>query len=341
MPIKDYGVLKCHVIERKLEQEKASPHFQIHVKDEQQDYRIALNVKSVQAPFDLLYFVDDKFQHPITDRLGKLDFGFHPLPSKPGDLALDYIRGNLFDVTKMKPLPFNLPGVDNDLNELIDLYIQRAIDSKDAVIYAFGEKWGPEDKSDKIFGFRPGNGIHDIHMNQGSTGKFQGDNGIYQDGGLLIHYPSRNQWVAAFFAFQSQSFHTDDRTGNPVSVQRGTEPQIDPKTPPVNAQVRIVAALVNPPGEDLGKEAVTLINASPDKVDLSGWALADSLKHKHSLDGISLESGAVVTVPLTGEDIQLGNAGGIITLLDKDGIKIDGVSYTKDDAKQQGWTIVF
>ncbi|HEY9710099.1 MAG TPA: hypothetical protein V6D48_17970, partial [Oculatellaceae cyanobacterium] len=65
------------------------------------------------------------------------------------------------------------------------------------------------------------------------------------------------------------------------------------------------------------------------------------LKRKLPLKGISLKPGAVVTVPLTGQDIQLGNNGGIITLLDSKGIKIDGVSYTKDVVKKQGWTIVF
>lgn len=342
MPIKDYGVLKCRVVERKLEEEAKSPHFQVHVKDDQQDYRLAINVKSVQAPFDLLYFLDDNFQHPITDKLLKLGFGFHQLPSKPGDTALDYIRGNLFDVTKMKPLPFNQPGRDNDLNELIDLYIQRAIASKEAVLYAFGQKWGPENKPDKIFGFTPGNGVHDMHMNQGSSGQFQSDNGVWQDGGLLIQFPSRNQWVAAFFAFQSQTFHTDDTTGNPLDVPSPspTAPP-DVEVPAPDGKVRIVAALVNPPGDDVGKESVTLINASPDTIDLNGWTIADQLKRKHPLKGISLKPGAFVTVPLTGEDIQLGNNGSIITLLDSKGIKIDGVSYTKDAANKQGWTIVF
>src|ERR687885_36239 len=341
MPIKDYGVLKCQAVAGKTENDQKSPHYQVHVKDNKQSYRLAINVKSVQAPFDLLYFVDDNFQHSITDKLTALDLGFHPLPSKPGDVALDYIRGNLFKVTQMKPLPYNVPGPDNDLNELIDLYIQRAINSDQAVVYAFGQKWGPEDKADKIFGFRPGNGVHDMHMNQGSSGTFQKDNGIYQDGGLLIHFPERNQWVAAFFAFQSQSFHTDDVKGNPL----GTTPEqpplpSDPTTPRVAAQVRIIAALVNPTGEDPGKESVTLLNASPVSVDLTGWALADRLKRKHTLTGI-IEPGACMRVPLNGGDVQLANDGGIITLLDGKGIKIDGVSYTKEEAKKQGWTIVF
>jgi uncharacterized protein YukJ len=343
MPLdQPYGVLKCRAVAREVELNEDSPHFQVHVKDNQQSYRIAINVRSVQQPFDLLYFVDDNFKHPITDKLVKLDLGFHQLPNKPGDLAVDYIRGNLFDATKMKPLPFNVPGLDNDLNEVIDLFIQRAIASKEAAIYAFGERWGPEkNKEDKIFHFLPGNGIHNIHMNQGSSGKFARDNGVWQDGGLLIHFPARNQWVAAFFAFQSQSFHTDDRTGNPISVRRGPEPVPDPTAPQVTAAVKIVAALVNPLGEDPAKESVTLINASPEKVNLSGWTLADALKRKRSLDDISLDPGECVKVPLTGKDIQLSNDGGIITLLDREGIKIDGVSYTKDDAKKQGWTIVF
>jgi uncharacterized protein YukJ len=301
--------------------------------------------------------VDDNFKHPITDKLVSLELGFHPLPSKSGGVALDYIRGNLFNVTQMKPLPYKKPGLDNDLNEVIDLFMQRAINSNEAILYAFGQRWFPkhEQDTDKIFGFRPDNGVHDIHMNQGSSGKFQQDNGIYQDGGLLIYFPARNQWVAAFFAFQSQSFHTDDTTGNPLPGVPGQPVPSVPTPSPVpsvpapppekvplpDGKVRIVAALVNPPGDDVGKESVTLINTSPDTLDLSGWGLADSLKRKHPLTEISLDPGAVVTVPLTGEDIQLGNGGGIITLLDQDGIKIDGVSYTKEDAKKQGWTIVF
>jgi uncharacterized protein YukJ len=334
-----------------VEKDDNSPHFQVHIVADGQDFRLAINVRSVQAPFDLLYFVNDNFQHPIVDRLAKLNSGFNKIQQsdrKAGGIALDYIRGNLFDVTQMKPLPFNKPGADNDLNEVIDLYIQRAIATEDADIYAFGESWGPEDKRDKIFGFLPGNGIHDIHMNQGSSGKFQKDNGVYQDGGLMIHFPSRNQWVAAFFAFQSQSFHTDDIQGNPLPDVPGQPlplpdgPGQPPETVPLpDGKVRIIAALVNPPGDDPGKESVTLINTSPDRVDLNGWALADSLKRKSPLKDISLAPGALVTVPLTGKDIQLGNNGGIITLLDRQGTKIDGVSYTKDAAKKQGWTIVF
>jgi hypothetical protein len=39
--------------------------------------------------------------------------------------------------------------------------------------------------------------------------------------------------------------------------------------------------------------------------------------------------------------VQLGNKGGIITLLDDRGLKVDGVSYTDQEAKREGWRLVF
>ena len=87
------------------------------------------------------------------------------------------------------------------------------------MVYAFGQRWGPEDGTrDKIFGFLPGNGIHDIHMNQGNSGRFVGDDGVWQDGGLLVHFPSVDRWTAIFLKFQSQSWHTDDVTGHTIAT---------------------------------------------------------------------------------------------------------------------------
>ena len=43
---------------------------------------------------------------------------------------------------------------------------------------------------DRYFGFLPGNGVHDIHMNQGNAGRFIEQDGVWQDGSLLFHYPA-------------------------------------------------------------------------------------------------------------------------------------------------------
>jgi len=104
--------------------------------------------------------------------------------------------------------------------------------------------------------------------------------------------------------------------------------------------MRIVAALVNPTGPAPEHESVTLLNASPDPIDLTGWRLADRMKRSCPAPELELAPGAALTVPLPAE-VQLGNSGGAITLLDPNGLKVDGVAYTADDARREGWSVVF
>jgi uncharacterized protein YukJ len=331
MPLKRYGVLKGKAVDARREDDRDTPHYQVHVVADDTRYRIAVNVLSQVSPSELLFLVDDDFRHPVTARLPELPTGYTALPSRPGALALDFIRGNLFDRLEMRPLPSSLPGPDNDLSDRVEHYVGRAIQEPDAVVYAFGERWGPEEQTrDKIFGFRPGNGIHDIHMNQGNVSQFRRDDGVWQDGALLIHFPRLDQWVGIFLAFQSQAWHTDDVTGHALT---------DVPAERVDQVVRIVGAMVNPVGPAPERETVTLLNASPSRIDLNGWQIADRLKNKHSLSG-SLAAGATLVVPLLPK-VQLGNKGGIITLLNDQGLKVDGVSYTEQQARREGWTIVF
>ena len=350
MPLQSYGVLKGRPISSRTGAGQ-SPHYQIHVVDQTTDYRIAINVKSKLAPSELLYLIVDDFRHPLVEDLATLSPGFTRLAGRPGARSLDYIRANLFNATDMRPLAHAIPGPDNDLNEKIDAYVQRAIADESAELYAFGERWGPEPHSkDKYFGFLPGNGIHDIHMNQGNAENFVKDDGVWQDGGLIIHFPAildedgivrwEEQWVALFLAFQSQSWHTDDTTGHKIPV-----PPPGPTPTPLpgdrDGHVRIAAALVNPQGHDPGLETVTLINASAAAVDLTGWALADRNKRRSPIASGVLAAGDALKVSLDGTGAQLSNKGGIITLLDEQGRKIDGVSYTKEMVRRQGWTLVF
>ncbi len=343
MSLKKYGVLKGKAINKIIGQ-GTSPHYEVHIIDDTTDYRIAINVKSALAPSELLYLIVDNFQHPILAKLSTLATGFTALQSVPNAMALDFIRGNLFDAKLMCPLPHNVPGPDNDLNEKIDAYVQRAIGDERASVYAFGEHWGPENGvKDKYFGFLPGNGIHDIHMNQGNVGKFVGDDGVWQDGGLLFHFPAvtsagvetvAEKWVAIFLAFQSQCWHTNDQTGHSIPEE------CNGIIPPITTSVQIVAALVNPEGDDVGHETVTLINLSPRVVDLSGWFIADKNKNRSAIGKLLLNAGATGVVKLDGKGAQLGNSGGIITLLNPKGIKQHGVSYTKEQALS-GWTVLF
>lgn len=327
MPLKNYGVLKGAAIDRQLGS-GPSPHYQVHIVANDVHYRIAVNVSSKLPPSDLMYVVDENFQHLLAEALEALPPGFNAIPSRSGGLALDFVRGNLFKKEDMKPLPPNLPGPDNDLNDKLDHYFQRAMRDSQALVYAFGEPWLGEQQPDQYFHFKPGNGIHDIHMNQGNDPSFADQDGVWQDGGVLIHLPSTQQWVGIFLAFQSQSWHTDDVTGHALDI---AQPEKH------DGVVRIIAALVNDTRTP-ERETITLLNTSPDPVSLDGWKLVDRNKHMQALSG-DLPPGATKVTPVA-KPLELSNNGGLISLLDDHGLKVDGVSYVKAQARP-GWTVVF
>ncbi len=344
MPLKQYGVLKGRPISRRLGS-GPSPHYQIQLVDEAGvDYRMAVNVKSRLAPSELMYHIKAHFVHPITAVVSPLASGFNPLAPKPGAGGLDYIRGNLLQPGLMTPLPHDRPGPDNDLNERLDQIVQRAMADAEALVYAFGERWGPENRADKYFGFIPGNGMHDVHMNQGNAASFAQDDGVWQDGGLLFHFPREAQWTAEFLKFQSQSWHTDDRTGHALAVPRPDEPvNPDPIVPQPtdnlpDGLVRIVAAMVNSKGSP-EEEWVYLLNTSDRTIPLTGWELTDKQKAKLRLHG-TLDAGAMLKVDIK-PPVALSNKGGTITLLNERGLKVHGVSYTREQANQPGWTVAF
>jgi uncharacterized protein YukJ len=127
MPLANFGVLKGRAVGAKREDDQSSPHYQVHILGGTGHYRIAVNVKSVASPSELLFLVDDNFQHPLTARLPDLAEGFTPLPRAAGGLSLDYIRANLFNRLDMRALPHTLPGPDNDLSDQLEHFVKRAI----------------------------------------------------------------------------------------------------------------------------------------------------------------------------------------------------------------------
>lgn len=209
MPLHTYGVLKGKVHDiREVNSHDRTPHYEVHIKADNKDYRIAINVASQASPSEVLYLVSEDFNSEQITILPTLDEGFTTIDENNRDIALDYIRSGLFDPSKMVALPASKNGPDNDLNEKVNRYIKEA-KSKNAVVYAYGEKFKNEAEKDKYFGFSPGRGIHDIHMNQGNVDRWKTDDGIWQDGGILIQFEAENRWVGMFLAFQSQSWCTD------------------------------------------------------------------------------------------------------------------------------------
>ncbi|WP_312029478.1 lamin tail domain-containing protein [Paenibacillus sedimenti] len=100
--------------------------------------------------------------------------------------------------------------------------------------------------------------------------------------------------------------------------------------------IRIAGAVVLT--EDGSSETVTLLNASNRSVDLTGWVIANKAKQKYKIHGI-IKPGQFMSI-LVAEPAFFRDKGDIITLLDRRGIKVAGVSYTKHQVKP-GWTILF
>ncbi|MFJ3788510.1 DUF2278 family protein [Kitasatospora sp. NPDC090091] len=331
-PAGEYGVLSAAVVDRRRADTDGG-HYQIHLRDSLgTDYRAAVDVLP-RPDTPLLYLVLDDFRHPLTTRLPTLADGWACATT---DVAgLDFVRGNLFDPGDLRTLEPELAPFVNDLQDLLDAHVQQAIDDPRAVVHVFGRRFGPDaHHPDEPFGFLPGNGVYDIHMNQGSAGRFRGDDRVGEDGGLLIHLAGEQRWVAIFLAFVSQSWYTDNLTGHTAHTL--------PPTP--GSPIRIVSALVGPVGVMLGvtpaAETVTLVNATNAAVDLSGWRLADQQSHSLRLPAESLPAGAEITVAAQGA-FKLGNHGGVIALHDPTGARVHNVSYTSHEAPDAGGIIAF
>jgi Uncharacterized conserved protein (DUF2278) len=210
--------------------------------------------------------------------------------------------------------------------------------------FSFGQPWGPEDKPDKTFKFKPNRGVHDIHMNQGNprAGGHAGDNGVWRDGGLLLWFPEADRWVAVFLAFQSQSWHTDDQTGDPIEGKTGAEAALFdeksrrlPAAKQIHPAIDIVAVRVMPTPQMPG--AVLVLNTTDRDVSLAGWSLATSSNGGHSLAGVlSASQSLAIKVPKTFFD----PAGGVVTLLDASALKVASALYPSASDARPGWSKV-
>ncbi|KAL5361498.1 hypothetical protein BJX96DRAFT_152127 [Aspergillus floccosus] len=348
MPADDYGIWKGVPVHFEYEdryEDPKSPHLSLYYHDNQEMepqfdpkyrqkhkhkppnrtkpkeipglFRAAINIKSIDQDSRLAYWVNYNFiEHPIVQKLADMDFGFHPLD----DLdfrGLDYIRSGLFDTKSGRVLPHDINGPNNDIIDVLVPEIQQSIE-KDTEVYIFGSC------------FNTRNGMHNVHMNQGNIRKFRHDDGIFQDGGLLIHYKDTGRWTGVFLAFASQAVHTDN---NGHAISRLTWGEFLPKELTENS-VGIKEAYVKQ------RNSVTLANLTNHKVSLASWQLHNSAGQIQQLPGdASLNSMATRSFELP--NLPLSSDGDTITLLDKDGLKVDGVSYNYLQGKTEGRPIVF
>ena len=105
--------------------------------------------------------------------------------------------------------------------------------------------------------------------------------------------------------------------------------------------VRIAGARVNPDGNDVGFETVTLVNTGRKALSVANWQLVDRNGNAETLPDLTLEGGQFHTLTLTGRGAQLSNRGGEIELRRPDGTREHRVVYSRKQAQRQGRTVLF
>ena len=347
MPVHHYGVLKGTIIRKTVDHDPHTPHYHLLI-DAGTSFHAAINMWSSLDHSPLLYLIDPEFEHPVTDRFEQLPEGFTNLPSLPNSGALDYVRGELISRNRFRLAP-KAQERGGGLGDLLDLYVNRAINLPAARAYVFGTRWGPNpretDRTFRGYPIHPSDGVHDVHMNQGNPDRpgrrddqhFH-ENGPWQDGALLLHFPEDEQWVAIFLAFQSQEWETDDVSGKPRTRDESDRPRrtINRRR---DVAIRIVAAMVNPMGAAPEEESVTLINTTSSLIDLKGWSIVNSEQRATHLSGV-VEPRLSRSIAISPRAPR-GNNGGTSTLVDDRGEKIDGVAYTRGQAQREGRMLTF
>lgn len=338
MAFSKYGVLVGHVYRHRREINDPTPHFQLGIHARGKSYRAPINVRSRLEPSELVYSYHPDFKHPLLQKLNQYPEGYTELGTGTRS-GLDYIRGNYFSMESIVALPHHRRGPDNDLQDLLTHFALLAQNHEERPkIYIYGQPTIDHGRY---------TGMHDIHMNQGNHRSFVHDDGVYQDGGLLLHLPKQKRTAALFLAFQSQALQTDDTTGHAIigsprfeHVINGTY-CLDCTSPYMS--VRIIAAVVDPEGHDHVAdlpESITLLNTRPTPMKLKGWTLVNHQEQVYDLSEFTIEPHDTLRVEFPGTEFNLANKGGSINLLDENKNKIHGVSYSKDRVIE-GRTLIF
>jgi uncharacterized protein YukJ len=183
-------------------------HFSMDIGGESWD--IAANVGTDNAGDLLKYKIVNDFRHPIIQALRQAPAGKTDLTGTNALPALDFVRGSVLNGTGDWLDSDVLDGGDGKQPvAALKPLLEKAFNNQNGV-YVFGRF------------YRDGNGIHDVHMNQGSSGRYihrpgndrNDHNDIWQDGALMIDFGEGN-WFAYFSAFTNQTIPTDE-FGNPL-----------------------------------------------------------------------------------------------------------------------------
>ena len=192
-----YVMFRGKVIDKWYDFDKRAHYHIVATDNNGKKYDLAVNIGSIYAKKNEIISSNLKVYYTKNYNSQK-DIIQEMLLQKVGvteckeNLRLDYIKMKLFPHNKM----IQMKGFDEKnifLTEIIEEYVMKAINNDDYEVFAFGRLYAN------------GKGLHDIHMNQGSTGKFKKHDAPYSDGGLFFRNKQNNRISAIFIAFVSQN----------------------------------------------------------------------------------------------------------------------------------------
>jgi len=198
--IQNYGVVVGRVTGDGLVVTSGGPHAHVEITAGTQKIVAAVNVLSQQAvpgesgqeASEVLFYMQEGYVPANASILQALTEGVHHLPSQAGGAAIDMdVMPWLVTKDKMTLLPLGA-GHPSILHTQLDDVLQKAIQAN-AKTYFFGQLYT--------------GGVHDVHKNNGNSGRFSGDNGSYQDGAIFVEWAD-GTWTTLCIAFQTQVWQT-------------------------------------------------------------------------------------------------------------------------------------
>jgi hypothetical protein len=169
----------------------------------------AINVGTNDADDQLRYRLAFDYQGHLVGLLKATPAGFTDLTGKSALPALDFLRSDCLAATGHWRDSDVMDGSDSPEPVASLKKLLTKAHTANADVYIFGRTYTDGSA-----------GIHDVHMNQGSSGSFVNDgtdnhndhNDVWQDGAVIVDF-GEPECVAYFTAFTQQSVPTD-RLGN-------------------------------------------------------------------------------------------------------------------------------
>jgi uncharacterized protein YukJ len=222
-----YGYVKCKVVSdpylkgKYLEKQRETQYhlhttLRVETPGGAQDWDAAINVGTSDSDDLLNYKFAFDYHHPLRATLAAAGPGLHDLTGTQALPALDFLRTDVLAETGGWRRSDPMDGSEDCEPYATLKRLLAQAKAAGADVYVFGHLYTP-----------PDNGVHDVHMNQGSTGHYihrpgghaNEQNEVWQDGAVLVDL-GKPEWSAYFTAFTNQKVPTDD-LGNPVAGSHG------------------------------------------------------------------------------------------------------------------------